>query len=737
MKKLLIAMTAAAVGTCAWAEGEQTLLNETFESTWTLAGNTWWTYSAGEAADGELTLADGKLSLNTGSKVLTGSFTSDDQPKAIGTDGLYFNATVTFKDPSDTLPELKDSDKFALVVLDNVESFEAEPKLATTQTTNLWVIAKYGADENVKRAYKLNINTANDGVIQNLDADWLSDDHTIVVKAYDNVMAATPNRAGFLVMVDGYVCTVDYSCAIVDGVIDFINDVKYSEKNGNPEYLGFAATDILASVRLRYTGNQLLLSMTDNNATLTSVDFQGQGVIDDVSLATTGADFGTDALVFTVEGTVGGVTITSEKTVAYAAAGETKNITFTLTNGWVLKGIAKGLEPDANGVYTYVYTTVADNNQVVKIEAFEPKAYVGDTAYETFAEALSAGGTIKLAQKVAENITIAGNKTIVLDLNGFDIEGSNASRATIVSEGNLTITNSVADKGSVVATAAGSVVNNGGVLNVQAGTFTGLVKVDGYNDEFGSADASVTVTGGTFDGAFTVVTPAEGAGYTVTATVTGGKFLKTSNASVAGVAKGYEAKEENGYWVVAPVSTSDYPESDEKVVYDENLSADEKETQKAAVELTFDAIADASDIDDADTAVKTYINTVYGNSVPADALIGAKNVDISVNFSLPLMKEDPAVKFVAEATEAGEAAAFTFQIKEGDAGDAVAIKAALAKVYEMIRYSADLNGLDAGVVDANNGNVECTISADKKSVKVSFKSGEGKPSKGFMKVKLR
>ena len=73
MKKLLIAMTAVAVGTCAWADGEQTLLNETFESTWTLTDNTWWTYSAGEAADGELTLADGKLSLNTGSKVLTGS----------------------------------------------------------------------------------------------------------------------------------------------------------------------------------------------------------------------------------------------------------------------------------------------------------------------------------------------------------------------------------------------------------------------------------------------------------------------------------------------------------------------------------------------------------------------------------------------------------------------------------------------------------------------------------------
>ena len=203
MKKLLIAMTAAAVGTCAWATGEQTLLSESFTG-WTLTDNTWWSYSAA-AADGELTVtntaaenaeAEYKLALNTGSKVLTGSFTSDDQPKAIGTDGLYFKSTVTFKDPSDTLPELKDSDKFALVVLDNVESIEEG--YTDTPATNLWVIAKYG--ESGQRAYQLDVEVT---------PSWLAAEHEIVVKAYENVMASGYTAcAGFIVMVDETVHSV-------------------------------------------------------------------------------------------------------------------------------------------------------------------------------------------------------------------------------------------------------------------------------------------------------------------------------------------------------------------------------------------------------------------------------------------------------------------------------------------------------------------------------------------------
>ena len=723
-------MTAAAVGTCAWAEGEQTLLNESFTG-WTLTDNTWWSYSA-EAADGELTLTEGedaKLSLNTGSKVLTGSFTSDDQPKAIG-NGLYFNAKVTFKDPSDTLPTLGEADKFALVVLDNAESIDAEK--ATAPATNLMVIAKYGTE--AQRAYELNVA---------VDSDWLDDEHEIVVKAYDNVMKSGSTAcAGFLVMVDETVCKVVNSYAIVDGVVDFGvfcagNNFEDDGLGGAGQlgYLGYAKDAIAASMQLRYENAELLLSNVPGSDTLASVDFQGQGVIDDVSLATTGADFGADALVFTVEVSAG-VTLTSDATVYYGAAGETKNITFTLAEGYVLKAPTAAVKGDS-GVYTYAYETVADNNQVVNIEAYKPAAYIGDTAYETFAGALAAGGTIKLAQKVAENITIAGNKAIVLDLNGFDIEGSNASRATIVSEGNLTITNSVADKGSVVATAAGSVVNNGGVLNVQAGTFTGLVKVDGYNDEFGSADASVTVTGGTFDGAFTVVTPAEGAGYTVTATVTGGKFLKTSNASVAGVAEGYEATDDNaGYWVVdvKPAAPAE-PLPDLEI--DENATAEE---EKAAVTEALGTQADAAVVANITNAAeyaefKSWAGTNGGAatvvaSVNAWIAYALDNADLLDDAKVTLTDNDITVESFGQAENAA-AGQFTLEISLKDVTIGAATKANLLKIFEAVG-AADLKQTftaDAVTTDvvAADGNAKFTVAP----------SAATKPNAFFFKAQIK
>ena len=230
MKKLLIAMTAAAVGFGAWAEesaegGSEpttpqtptavTYLNsyvEEFGTSWTLKAP--WSYLTkdGETAtleDGELTAGDA-LTLNTGSKILRGAFAAS--PVAIPADtGYFFSSKVTFKDPSDTLPELGNADKFALVVLDNIESVEEGEN-----TTNLWVIAHHETEG--KRAYKLCVTDE----MVDLDSSWLEDQHTIVVKAYKNVMAEG-TRSGFLVMVDNYVCKVmeSYKIDAANNIIDF------------------------------------------------------------------------------------------------------------------------------------------------------------------------------------------------------------------------------------------------------------------------------------------------------------------------------------------------------------------------------------------------------------------------------------------------------------------------------------------------------------------------------------
>ena len=692
MKKLLIAMTAAAVGTCAWADGEQTLLNETFESDWTLTDNPWWTYSAGEAADGELTPADGKLSLNTGSKVLTGSFTSDDVPKAIGTDGLYFKSTVTFKDPSDTLPELKDSDKFALVVLDNVESIDAG--YTTTPATNLWVIAKYG--ESGQRAYQLDVE---------VDPTWLAAEHEIVVKAYNNVMA-NGNCAGFLVKVDNKdndtVCTVVQSCAIVNGVIDYGTSCAYNwwkdGDSGNLGYLGYPKAAILGAVQKRYTDATLILSNVPGSGTLASVDFQGQGVIDNVSLATTGAGFGTDSLALTVVAD-GVKLVDTDETLYFAAIGDKVTIKFTVNEGFELLS-PTGLTA-VDGVYTYEYTTTA-NNEEVTISAFKPvvSVVVGDETkkYGSLSEAISkvaAGAELTLTSDNALTEAITVTKDITINLNGKKLSAvlNDSVRAMFTLTG-ATLT--IVDSGN-------------GILEVTGGDRS-IART--------ATMAGLTIKNGTID--------AKVAANKIVCTIEGGKFLKEANAEIT-PATGYEVKEENGYWVVAPASTSDYPESDKIVDSDTELT----DGQKEAVEATFGAIA--GDADDADAAVTNYFTTVYGANVkvPVATITGAKNVDISVKYNLPLMTaEAPTVEITTEAAAEGDAAAFSFQIKDGD--NAVAVAAAVEKVRSMIQYGAELNSMDTLADD--NTDVVCSVDANAKKIKVQLKSGK---NKGFMKVKLR
>ena len=680
-------MTAAAVGTCAWATEEQTLLNETFESTWILTDNNWWTYSAGEAADGELTLADGKLSLNTGSKVLTGSFASDKNPVAIGTDGLYFKSTVTFKDPSDTLPTLGAQDKFALVVLDNIESCEkynteATPN-AVTPATNLWVIAGHGTKG--KCAYML----CPDAETLNLNKSWLDSEHEIEVKAYADVLDGDAEAAGFLVMIDNEICTVKKVYDIgTDGVIDFSTGTDVN-------YLGYESTAIIGSLGLRYSNKQLLISAASGSS-LASVDFQGQGVIDNVALATTTeAEFGADAMTLKISATTNVVTDIACDSKAYAETGyiipanaETVTVTFKLASGYVLSAPENATK--VGDVYTYTYTVGEDINQSLTISAFAPAAYVNGEAVsaDDFAELFESPFSSDTTIKLNEGLTLDGNPiqidsgvTLAIDLNGNTITPAEGAPA-VVNGGTLVITDSDIQKRGTVA---GALIG-AGVFNLQAGRYLAT-------DVYPFTDNEENVW----------------------------KFEELDLAN-----NGFTATLTDDYYVIA--AASNYPESENLVDGYTELDDD----QKKAVKATFDAIA--GEAADADAAVTNYINTVYGATVPVDDLIGAQSVDISVAFNLPLMKTaEPIVEIVAEAVGADDAAAFSFQIEDGE-GNPVAIKAAVAKVYDMIRYATDLADLDNGKVAAGNPDVECVVDEGNKKIKVNMKKTQ---TKGFMKVKLR
>ena len=745
MKKLLIAMTAAAVGFGAWAdENAPTLLNENFDA-WTNGTDLeymtvlpvgLWSYSA-ELGEGELkVVADGEgdnaLSLNTGSKVLKAKFADNAVDMAVAP---YFNATVTFKDPSDTLPELGEQDKFALVVLDNVESVETYSTEADpiANTTNLWLIAKYGATDKVKRAFKLNIPVTgtkpeqdeNGGdVLTNLDKTWLDAPHEIVIKAYSNVMSDSQKaRAGFLVMVDGYICKVDYSCEIDNSNVINPSTAVYAGQ----QYLGFDFTAINDTLRPRYTKNQLLLSMTDDNDTLASVDFQGQGVIDNVSLAKTGADFGADANVLTFEGydsneiesiTVAGNTVANG---AYVILGtESKDdankstIVVTVREGYVLD--MEGWSQNGR-VYTYLYELL-NTSAKLTLNVYKPAAYVNGKAYATVQAALTyiaengGTGTVVLNDNVSltdddidsNGLTISSGE-ITIDLNGNTIVAEECN--TIGVTGGKLIVKDEKGGGAILAAEGYFAIDaSAGLTEIKAGTI-GLINNDNAKN--------LKLVGGSYTDATVKVDDEDTFAY------------------AGSVADGFGATLTDGVWVVA--AGSSYTES-EKLV--------EGEMTEAATE-TLDAIAEAIGESAGDDDVATYIANAYGTDkdgqpikVSVATLAGAVNVAVSVQNNLPLMTSEDA-EFVAEAVAAdeGNVAAFEFKLVDGqdaEGKDNVLPVSVKAKLENLIKVCTDLNTtwknatIEAEGVE--NADVKATVSNGK--VKVQLKSNEG--GKCFMKL---
>ena len=96
---------------------------------------------------------------------------------------------------------------------------------------------------------------------------------------------------------------------------------------------------------------------------------------------------------------------------------------------------------------SYTMVNPANAEQSVVIYNFYPVCeIVGGHGYATVAEAIAdaqSGDTVKLVKSVDENVTVAEGKNIVLDLNGFTVNGGDTSvTPTITNNGTLTITDS-------------------------------------------------------------------------------------------------------------------------------------------------------------------------------------------------------------------------------------------------------------------------------------------------------
>lgn len=121
-----------------------------------------------------------------------------------------------------------------------------------------------------------------------------------------------------------------------------------------------------------------------------------------------------------------------------AAAGATK-----VSGGTFNKSISEGYCADG-----FIPTKKADGTYGVKEGKYV--ASIGSKNYETLSDAIrlaAKGKTVTLLDDVTENVTIADNKNLTLDLNGHTINGgTGTAKATITNNGTVKIIDSSTDK---------------------------------------------------------------------------------------------------------------------------------------------------------------------------------------------------------------------------------------------------------------------------------------------------
>ena len=140
-------------------------------------------------------------------------------------------------------------------------------------------------------------------------------------------------------------------------------------------------------------------------------------------------------------------------------------------------------------------------------EVTDAVAQIGNSIYFNLQAALDAGGNVTVLRDIAltEGVTVAADKTVVLDLNGKTITGTPAEAkafAVITNKGDLTITDGTETEGKIVcdhklAGSTGYAVNtitNSGTLTIVAGT---IQNTSTASNQIGYAIDNNSTTGNT------------------------------------------------------------------------------------------------------------------------------------------------------------------------------------------------------------------------------------------------
>ncbi len=182
---------------------------------------------------------------------------------------------------------------------------------------------------------------------------------------------------------------------------------------------------------------------------------------------------------------------------------------FEVSGGTFNKSISEGYCADG-----FIPTKNADGTYGVKEGKYV--AQIGSKKYETLADAISLaakGKTVTLLADVTENVIIAENKNMILDLNGHTLSGgTTAGKAALTNYGKLTINDSSeAQTGTikredentggyyVIDNKGTMTINGGNVINNSSRKGSSLIRNGGAEDD--NAYPTLNITGGTFTSA--------------------------------------------------------------------------------------------------------------------------------------------------------------------------------------------------------------------------------------------
>ena len=224
------------------------------------------------------------------------------------------------------------------------------------------------------------------------------------------------------------------------------------------------------------------------------------------------------------------------------ANGESISGTFNITNA----GNAKNEFNISAGTFTSEVSNdycadgfkvkANDNGTYGVVEAATAVAKIGDASYETLQAAIdaaAAGETVKLLANVDENVEIAKEKNLTLDLNGCILNGgTGTAKAALTNYGTITIKDSSASKaGTIKRDDKGTtgetsyyVIRNRGTMTIESGT---VINNSGYKQasSIGSMNGSSLICNGDCD---------EGG----TLTINGGTFTQNNFIAIKNGALG-------------------------------------------------------------------------------------------------------------------------------------------------------------------------------------------------------